>query len=157
MVLVVTTHILKRVVLIRNGTSFFKGDADSVIEKFCYASFQASAAVWMRSSLFCDGTKRWLLVTDFLEQRTFPTFKDQTDVLTLMNYYSVQCVFRGTVTVEYWTFAKRAVCVYLGATFVHFKDLMKLHDKLQQINVSSYILGVFSEYNFDIPPVRAKE
>ena len=54
-------------------------------------------------------------------------------------------------------FVKLAVCVYLGATYVQFKDLMRLCGKLKQMNVSSDILGVFSEYNFDIPPVRNKE
>jgi len=111
----------------------------------------------MRPSLFFDVMQRWLLVTDVLEQPTNPTFKDQTDVLTLMNYYSVQPVFRGAITAEYWTFVKRAVCVYLEATYTHFKKLKTLHDKLKEINVSSDILGLFSEYIIDIPPVRAKE
>jgi hypothetical protein len=40
---------------------------------------------------------------------------------------------------------------------VQFKGLMRLCGKLKQINVISDILGVFSEYNFDIRPFRNKE
>jgi hypothetical protein len=90
----------------------------------------------------------WCYETLIASYRNFgtaycPTFKDQTDVLTLMNYYSVQCVFGGAVTVEHWTLVKLAVCVYLGATYVHFKDLMRLHDKLNKLTSARYTRCLF--------------